>query len=330
MARSARVMLQTDDSFFHQTEFIKAFDPYILDIQEMSKYVRLYGSKGNRNKVFNTIQNNLSEKYNNNSPLLTFMGSGDFHHLSLPLLFLANNFMTKQFSMNNSLKPAPKLTLIHIDNHPDWVKDPIINCGSWISHALNLPFIDKIISIGANSKDLVLPEFKRANLNALKTGKLVLFPLNKQKSWVFKNYSSSICYNQNGRKLQWKTLNSFPKHCLFELISPLINTDYVYISFDKDVLSQDNQITNWDNGNLDINKILLLIQFLCNNYKITGIDITGDYSPPVDKGNLFILLLKKIERLLDQPKLKHNKSLEEIAKVNQVVNLKIIKALEFF
>lgn len=65
----------------------------------------------------------------NARPEIFFVGSGDYHHLTLA--FIAD------------LK-AP-ISLIHFDNHPDWVGfAPKRYCGSWVNRALNMPALKRI------------------------------------------------------------------------------------------------------------------------------------------------------------------------------------------
>jgi arginase family enzyme len=50
------------------------------------------------------------------APAVTMIGSGDFHHLAVLLLERARE----------------PVTVIHFDNHPDWVRwAPRWHCGSW-------------------------------------------------------------------------------------------------------------------------------------------------------------------------------------------------------
>ena len=61
-------------------------------------------------------------------PTLVFAGSGDFHHLT-PLLVGR--------AVEISGEPV---TVVHFDNHPDWVKfDRGLHCGSWVGRAARLP-----------------------------------------------------------------------------------------------------------------------------------------------------------------------------------------------
>src|SRR5689334_23066956 len=66
-------------------------------------------------------------------PCVNFVGSGDFHHVTAVLL----------------ARFAEPLTVIHVDNHPDWVAWPRnFNCGGWVNRALELPTVERVITLG--------------------------------------------------------------------------------------------------------------------------------------------------------------------------------------
>lgn len=63
-----------------------------------------------------------------------------------------------------------------------------------------------------------------------------------------------------------------------------IPTDNVYISIDKDVLSEDDAVTNWDQGNMRLEQLLELIEHIAMDRNICGIDICGEYPLSFTKG----------------------------------------------
>lgn len=64
-----------------------------------------------------------------------------------------------------------------------------------------------------------------------------------------------------------------------------ISTDVpLYISIDKDVLSEDYAITDWDQGTMTISEMLDIISKLATDRKIIGVDICGDSGESADKG----------------------------------------------
>src|SRR5436305_1028103 len=71
---------------------------------------------------------------------VVFYGSGDFHHLTAGLL----------------LRHDRPLTVIHFDNHPDWVLYPrTFNCGAWVNRALDMAHVRHLVTLGPCSDDLV-------------------------------------------------------------------------------------------------------------------------------------------------------------------------------
>ncbi len=50
----------------------------------------------------------------------------------------------------------------------------------------------------------------------------------------------------------------------------------LYISIDKDVLSTEFAVTDWDQGNMTIDELLEDLKILFKNHKILGVDICGD------------------------------------------------------
>ncbi|MBW8775373.1 MAG: hypothetical protein JF596_10095, partial [Stenotrophomonas sp.] len=71
------------------------------------------------------------------------LGSGDFHHLSLPLL--------------RRMRAQEPFQLVVLDNHPDNMRFPFgMHCGSWVNAASKLPQISHIHVLGITSSDIGL------------------------------------------------------------------------------------------------------------------------------------------------------------------------------
>ena len=85
-------------------------------------------------------------------PVVTFLGSGDFHHLAALLIERA----------------AGPVSVVHFDNHPDWVRfPPAWHCGSWVNRVLDMDHVARVVTIGPCGGDLDWPQLKGANLAAL-------------------------------------------------------------------------------------------------------------------------------------------------------------------
>ncbi len=54
----------------------------------------------------------------------------------------------------------------------------------------------------------------------------------------------------------------------------------VYLSIDKDVLSEEYARTNWDQGQLSLKLLQEILQWICSRNRILGVDICGELSSP--------------------------------------------------
>lgn len=192
-------------------------------------------------------------------------GSGDFHHLTVPLLAAA---------------PAP-LTVVHVDNHPDWVRfPPWLNCGGWVSAALRLPQVARVVTLGCSGDDLDWPELKSANLEAVRAGRLELYPWRHAPSRVFGDYGATACATTRGGRLHWRELAALDWDAFVDELAARLPTGDVYLTIDKDALRPADAITNWDQGQLSAAHVHRLIAALARRRRLVGADICGDYSPP--------------------------------------------------
>jgi arginase family enzyme len=293
-------IIDIDGSLTSQTaisRMIEAGAANLIDAKDFASSTRIFARK-------KTIQR-FVERVGappENEPEVCFYGSGDFHHLTAALV--------SRFS--------EPLTIIHFDNHPDWVTSPkTFNCGAWVNRALEMPHVERIITLGVMSNDLKNPESKSANLAALQSGKLEVFPWNSLPSKVKKYYGIGASYGQLGRYLNWQDLSKKNwTHFLNDLMKT-IPTQAIYISIDKDVLGKSEATTNWDQGAMPLSHITTAITALATKYKILGIDVCGDYSPVRVKDPI-----RRVLAFFDHPKrLKPN---EEKIEINNVTNQKLI------
>jgi hypothetical protein len=74
-------------------------------------------------------------------------------------------------------------------------------------------------------------------------------------------------------------------------------TDAVWISIDKDVLPEDEVVTNWDQGHMPLDALLAFLDAIRSRKRIIGADICGEYAP-IAHANAW----KRIESRLDQPR----------------------------
>ncbi|NME96520.1 hypothetical protein HF847_11085 [Clostridium cochlearium] len=137
-------------------------------------------------------------------------------------------------------------TLVLFDNHTDMLKtffDTLISCGSWVLKGLDeLPMLKKVVILGAR-QDLV---------NVIPT--------------CYNNIVSAFSKEKIGQGIE------FNKYIKSEIL-----TENVYISIDKDVLSESEAVTNWDQGNMKLSQLFNFIKCIFINKNICGIDVCGEY-----------------------------------------------------
>ena len=238
-------------------------------------------------------------------PMLVFSGSGDFHHVTLLLL-------ERALAASNG-DPA---TLIHFDNHPDWVKFRAgAHCGSWVGQAARMPGIAKVITVGVCSADLERPGDKAADLSIVTAGKLDLYPYHAAGSVD----RIRLC----GR--EWPTIEGMGEAAFAEFLPRQIDTPAIYITVDKDVLRSQDAGTNWDQGRTSLAFLKALIGQISQGRLLIGADIVGDWSEAVYGGGLLASLVKRAEAILDQP---WRAPSAELRALNEDVNLELLTLLQ--
>lgn len=183
-----------------------------------------------------------------------FIGSGDFHHLSLPLIEQA------------CAKVGP-VDVVVFDNHPDNMRFPFgVHCGSWVRRALALPGVRHVHVVGITSSDIGLGHAWENYLRPL--------------------YSGRLSYWSTGVDVRWARLlglgHAFPSFddmgALLQAFVDHMARDHspIYLSVDKDVLSIEDARTNWDQGVMRESQLTGAIQALRG--RIVGCDVTGEVS----------------------------------------------------
>jgi len=213
---------------------------------------------------------------------ITLLGSGDFHHVAA----LLHEQIREPF------------TLVHFDNHPDWVRlAPRWHCGAWINRTLALPTLARAVTLGPCSDDLVNPGLKGGNLAALDSGRLVLYPWQHSPSRIWHRIADGPGHRYADGFLRWRNLC---ERDLDEAISAMIGavpTEAVWISIDKDVLPENEVVTNWDQGRMPLDALVRMLAALGTQRRVIGADICGEYAPLVHANPL-----KRWEARLDQPR----------------------------
>ncbi|GBG15180.1 isoleucine--tRNA ligase [Novimethylophilus kurashikiensis] len=184
---------------------------------------------------------------------VVFMGSGDYHHITLLLLEHFRNY-------------GKPLQLVVFDNHPDNMRYPWgVHCGSWVWHASRLPFISQIHVLGITSTDVEKPHAWENHLRNLHSGKVRYWCVGRNLHWM--------------RRLGIRQSQSFPS------IAQLLNAfqceisqtvEPIYLSIDKDVLSAQDAQTNWDQGVMRFEEMRAAIASM--KPRIVAADVVGEVS----------------------------------------------------
>ncbi|HSV29569.1 MAG TPA: arginase family protein [Candidatus Omnitrophota bacterium] len=201
---------------------------------------------------------------------VTFMGSGDYHHLTAPLVG----------------RTKGPLSVVHFDNHPDWgMWPPAYHCGSWVNRVLDMGHVAKVVTIGPCAADTTWPQFKGANLGALESDRFELHPWRMAPSRVIGKGS-----------IRWNNLGECDWSGFVDDLARRLPTERVYVSIDKDVLHPDEAVTNWNQGEMRLDHIFACLRALAARRRIVGVDVCGEYAPP-----RFDSLPKRILAHFDQP-----------------------------
>ena len=284
--------LHLDDALMQQPAFAKSAKSRgarDIDLRQTGAKVRLWARPAEWEELSRALARNV-DGLENNEPVVSWIGSGDFHHVTALLVELLAK-----------ARGVP-VTVVAFDNHPDWVNmRGSVHCGSWVKFCLDHKIAERVVGIGMTSSDLSWPEIKRAGLEAVADGRLVLFPINDAASWVCGNYGKGASHEQTGRRLAWRGISGECNDDDSARVMAAIATPAIYITIDKDVLRPADAHTNWDQGKMTLGTLLDWLRLLIERHTVLGVDIVGDYSRATFAGPALDQFLKRSEILVDQP-----------------------------
>jgi hypothetical protein len=193
-------------------------------------------------------------------PSLTFVGSGDFHHVSLSLI---------------RRQPGP-INLLVLDNHPDWMRGgPILHCGTWLAHAARLPQVRRIFHVGGEV-DFDNGYRWLAPWPELRSGKIVVLP-------AVRRFGGARWARVSHQALRQRPDEPASRDGLEEWLGPFrreLASCPLYVSLDKDVLIANDAIVNWDSGRLGTGEVFdVVTAFAQASAEVGGMDVVGDWSP---------------------------------------------------
>ena len=193
---------------------------YEIDARTLGPLLRLWAEQATVDALERFLAEQLPLEY---GPLLSFYGSGDFHHVSALLIARA------------AATGGRPLTVIHIDNHPDWVRFRRgMHCGSWVGRAARLPQIDRVITVGPCSADIDHAWRKGGDLSLVRDGRVELYP-----------YGADGKLDHKVQGVVRPTIAGLGEDAFLDLLAGRIGTDDIYVTIDKDALAIGDAATNW-------------------------------------------------------------------------------------
>ncbi|KZC16863.1 hypothetical protein RHOFW510R12_02685 [Rhodanobacter sp. FW510-R12] len=182
-----------------------------------------------------------------------FLGSGDFHHLSWPLIA--------------RLRPAAPFQVVVLDNHPDNMRFPFgVHCGSWVRKVAMLPQVSHVHVLGITSPDIGGGHAWENYLAPLWRGKLSYWSLGVDTSWARR---LGLARAFHGFDTPAALVDAFVEHQRTQAAPS-------YLSIDKDAFAPEVARTNWDQGRLQLDHARALIDSL--RHGLVGSDINGEVS----------------------------------------------------
>ena len=184
-----------------------------------------------------------------------FFGSGDFHHLSLPLTAAA------------AARQQAPVRVVVLDNHPDNMRFPFgVHCGSWVSRVAALPTVARVDVAGITSHDIAAAHAWENRLRPLYRRKLHYWSIGVDVRWAARI----------GLGHAFHDFDSTGAMCTALADDLAADTSPVYLSIDKDVLHPDVARSNWDQGLLRVADALAIISAL--RPRLIASDVNGEVS----------------------------------------------------
>jgi hypothetical protein len=269
-----------------------------VDLRHLGPALRLWSRPWALQRLRSRIASELPAAQ---GPTLVFSGSGDFHHITPTLLARACE-----------AAGHPPVTLLHFDNHPDWVRFANgVHCGSWVGWAARLPNVARVVTVGVCSDDIRRPDGKSADLDLVSEDRVELY--------AYRAPDGAASVAVAGRV--WPTIEAMGEAAFLDFLPTRIPTADVYLTIDKDVLRSADAGTNWDQGRTSLAFLKAMLSKIGEHHRVIGADVVGDWSPAVYGGGLLAGLLKQGEALLDQP---WSRPAPAARAVNEAANLELL------
>jgi len=220
----------------------------VVPLREHEEGVRFGCSLGRLRRLGLTLDATLPREHGT-----VFLGSGDFHHLTWPLVARVPGKHAFQ--------------VVVLDNHPDNMRFPFgVHCGSWVRRVAMMPRVTHVHVIGITSHDIGKAHAWENYLGPLKAGKLTYWSNGVDTRWAARM----------GLETAFRTFPDADAMVEDFVAMQMGTTQPVYLSIDKDAYAPDVAMTNWDQGTLSEAGGDAIIRSL--HGRIIGSDVTGDIS----------------------------------------------------
>ncbi|MDR2668412.1 MAG: hypothetical protein LBC14_00490 [Desulfovibrio sp.] len=230
-----------------------------------------------------------------------FLGSGDFHHVSLALL--------RRLIRAHASAPA-SLDLVILDNHPDNMLYPFgVHCGSWAGRAAALEAVRHVHVAGITSPDIGLLHAWENDCRPFLRKKLTWWSVGRHAP-----LPSLIAGKEHARC--FRSVDAL----LAAFLPRLRDMENVYLSVDKDVLHPDAVYTGWDQGLFRPEHVEAVAA--CCAGRLVGVDICGDYARRSYR-SIGKRLLCRLDGLEGAPPV----DAQRIGERGREINVKILEAL---
>jgi hypothetical protein len=294
-------IINLDRSVIQQSSLMEQARPAVINLVDWGPRIRLACRQVRYQEFERDLARGLGRR--SGAPSLVFIGSGDFHHVSLALLRRMN-------------RPC---NLLVIDNHPDWMRGlPLLHCGTWLYHAARLPHVRQVFHVGGDV-DFDNGYRRLAPWSFLYSGKIAVLPAVRRFGVGRWRHVAHECLRPDPRApLTFRRMET-----LLGLWREQLAGVPLYISLDKDVLRAREAAVNWDSGHLTWTEVAVVLEAFLQaaQYRFAGMDVVGDWSPVRVEG-----LLRRYLHWAEHPA--DTLPPAEAVRRNEILNLQIVDLLQ--
>jgi hypothetical protein len=257
-------VIDLDGSITAQERLLRVVQPDVYDLRRWGPRLRLACRWAGFHRFERRLDRLLGAE-DERETSVHFLGSGDFHHVTLALL----RRLRRPFN------------LLVLDKHADGLRGlPFLHCRAWLHQAALLPNVRRIFHVGADSSaDNAFRWLPPQPL--LHSGKIVALPATRSDltQKPVRPNPNVLVDRDRLEDLLWPHLEELDRFPL-------------YISLDKAVMWMPESVVNWDSGVLELNEIQEIMQFFLKaaGNDLLGMDIVGDWSRVHTQGWLRTLL----------------------------------------